>query len=447
MQQLILVHCIKEYRTKSGGYKIKIDDLRKEPAVLKWFKRINPKPHTETNYLLSIKIFCEWLNKTPTEIIAEADYEAVNIPLMKNRGIEDRLLDFKAFLRSKDLSPKSISSYFGAILSFYKHHHVDIPALPREGRVEPLKVNRHFLKKDEIAEALNVCDVFERAIMLTELSSGLSAEEVSELKIKQFKEGYDPSTEITTLDLRRGKTGVDFITFLSPEASRAIWDYLKFRNTKLKNRGRKREKQLEKQNIVSDDGYLFILQRVPNEFLITGNEELRKIKTKVVVNLYRIISEKAHKDSPEKSWNIIRSHNMRKFFNSTLKNAGADHDFVEFCMGHRLSGTKMAYYEGDPVKLRDIYARFIPYLTIQKDLDISETPDYKRLTEELEKVKSDNEKLNTQLLSIELEQIREMEKRFEKLSPEEQEEIRKQMKHHKTLMEIAEDFKERKQKS
>src|SRR5690606_21416320 len=138
----------------------------------------------------------------------------------------------------------------------------------------------------------------EKAIMLTELSSGLGAEEVCELTIRQFKEGYDPHTEITTLDLRRGKTGVDYITFLSPEASRAVWEYLKFRDKKSKYNDVKRVKQLEKQYVYSDDGYLFILRNISDEYNETKDEELRKMKTKHIVNLYRKISLNSQKNKP-----------------------------------------------------------------------------------------------------------------------------------------------------
>jgi integrase len=286
------------------------------------------------------------------------------------------------------------------------------------------------LKKEEIWEALNMCDVLERAIVLTGVSSGLSAEEIIELKVKNFKEGYDPKTEITTLKLRRQKTNVDFITFLTPEASRAIFDYLEFRNKKLKNKNKRREIQLSKQYVTSDDDYLFIMQRIPPEYLETKNDELRKFNTHAMLNLYRNISVKAQKNTPEGCWNIIRSHNMRKFFNSTLKNSGADHDFVEYCMGHRLSDTKSAYYEGDPEKLREIYARYIPYLTIQKDLDISETPDFKRMAEELENLKAENERFKVervefQKMAAELEEVR-----------LEQKDIRK----HFTLRDIAREI-------
>jgi hypothetical protein len=48
-------------------------------------------------------------------------------------------------------------------------------------------------------------------------------------RVKDFKKGHDPVTEVTTLNLLRGKVGFDFLTFLSPEASTAVIEYIEFR--------------------------------------------------------------------------------------------------------------------------------------------------------------------------------------------------------------------------
>jgi hypothetical protein len=81
---------------------------------------------------------------------------------------------------------------------------------------------------------LKICDPLERAIILAGVSSGLSSNEIIRLRVKEFKNEYDPKTEITTLNLRREKVRFDFVTFLSPECSRAVWDYVNFRNRTLK---------------------------------------------------------------------------------------------------------------------------------------------------------------------------------------------------------------------
>ena len=92
---------------------------------------------------------------------------------------------------------------------------------------------------------LKVCDPLERALVLVGVSSGLSSNEIINLKIKDFKYGFDEKTNITTLKLRREKTKVDLITFLSPEASQAVQDYLNYRNKTIKTKNERRLTILE----------------------------------------------------------------------------------------------------------------------------------------------------------------------------------------------------------
>ena len=66
-------------------------------------------------------------------------------------------------------------------------------------------------------------------MVLTGVSSGLAVNEISNLTMKGFMDGYDKETEITTLHLIRDKVGYEFYTFLTPEASRAVWAYLEYR--------------------------------------------------------------------------------------------------------------------------------------------------------------------------------------------------------------------------
>ena len=73
-----------------------------------------------------------------------------------------------------------------------------------------------------------MADPLEIAVVLVGLSSGLGSNEIINLKVGNFKDRYDSTTGITTLKLRRGKTKVDFITFLTPETSQAVIDLFRF---------------------------------------------------------------------------------------------------------------------------------------------------------------------------------------------------------------------------
>lgn len=100
------------------------------------------------------------------------------------------------------------------------------------------------------------------------------------------------------------------------------------------------------------------------------------------MKMYKGISEKARMNTVKGNWNIIRSHNIRKYFNSALLNANADSFFVEFCMGHTLDSTKAAYFRANSEQLRETYSKYIPFLTIQKALDVSESPEYQKIKNE-----------------------------------------------------------------
>ena len=79
---------------------------------------------------------------------------------------------------------------------------------------------------------------------------------------------------------------------------------------------------------------------------------------------------------------------MRKYFNSALLNAGADSFFVEFLMGHELDATRAAYFRANPDKLKELYKKFMSYLTIQPELDVSTNPEFRNAIEERDHYKA-----------------------------------------------------------
>lgn len=342
------------------------------------------KPNTERTFLMHMQIFTDWINKTPTELIEEAEAEVENGVLMRKRKIVKYLTDYRKFLEERKLAPLTIKGRVNGVCAFYKHFYIEIPKRPQSTeKAKPLIQHKEIPTKEDLQEVLSHCDKLEKAILLVGVASGLAVAEITELKVSDFKNGYDKETEITTLKLRREKVNYDFITFLTPEASRAVIDYLNYRNRKVKTEQQKRENQLKKQRVTRKDGYLFICRKVPDEFLKKKDESLRKLDEKTIMNMYRQLSEDSQKSSEFGVWNLIRSHNLRKYFNSALKNAGAGNFYVEFWMGHTLDSTQDSYFIPDAEKLKEIYKQYMPYLTIQKELNVVESPEFKKITEEL----------------------------------------------------------------
>lgn len=51
-------------------------------------------------------------------------------------------------------------------------------------------------------------------------------------------------------------------------------------------------------------------------------------------------------------------------------------------MGNKLPATQSHYFAVNVNKLKELYTQFVPYLTIQKKLDISESPEYQKIKPE-----------------------------------------------------------------
>lgn len=401
------------------------DILLKDMKVHLWLANYKDKPNTRNAYLIAMRMYSNFTKKTPTAMINEAKSDIRAGKFMDERAVFADLILFAEHLSDQKLAPKTQALRLAAIKSFYSCHYVETPKL-KKGKVKPLEKNKAIPTKQDLQDVLKASDLLSKAIVLTGVSSGLGSNEIKNLKIKTFKAGYDPVTEIGTLTMRREKTDVDFITFLTPETTRAINDYLAYRSRTIKGRDPKREFQLAKQRVTSDDGYLFILQNVPIEYLQTHDEELRKITRNAFEKLYNGLSTASGKNTTAGNWNLIRSHNMRKYFNSALLNAGADSFFVEFLMGHELDATRAAYFRANPDKLKELYKKFMSYLTIQPELDVSTNPEFRNAIEERDHYKALAEKYFIDGLELikakqdaaELKELRS--KAFKALSKEEQ---------------------------
>ncbi len=361
-------------------------DLAENKVINDWLRAKKAAKNTRKSYLTAMQLYTEFTGMTPDELIDEAEAEqigAASIP-MRKRKINDKILDFRDHLESQNLAPMTIANRMKVVSSFYKYYYIQMPITPKsEKAILPLEENALIPTKEEIRQALTIADPLERALILVGCSSGLAVADICNLKLSDFRNGYDPETQITTLKLRRVKTNFDFITFLTPEASKAVNDYIEFRNRIVK-RPNRITKPIEKQKTVNDSGYLFICRHIPEEYLKTHEESLRQLDEATVISMYQHLAEDARINTEFGSWNTFRSHNLRKWFNNQLKKAGCDLESKEFMMAHRTRESRGFYnaQKQDPEGLREKYKKIIPFLTIEKPLDVSESPEYLRIKQE-----------------------------------------------------------------
>jgi hypothetical protein len=127
---------------------------------------------------------------------------------------------------------------------------------------------------------------------------------------------------------------------------------------------------------------------------------------------------------------------MRGFFNTALKTAGCDSFHIEFWMGHKLDGSKASYFLGNPEGEKELYSRYVPFLTIQKEEDITANPIFQEresyrqaLEAQLAKTTIDNSELQDLREEVKtLKEFKEMFDKIEMLDDERQRELKTQFK-------------------
>jgi integrase len=291
-------------------------------------------------------------------------------------------------METSQFAPKTIKSRMTAIHSFYKYHDIPLPPkIKREKRAMPLEENQEVPEKEDLQEVLRHCDELERCIVLIGASSGLAEQEISHLKVRDFERGYDKETQVTTLRLRRTKAQYNFVTYLNPEATRAVLEYLELRKRDTKSHNKYRTAQLEKQRLTKDS-YLLIRRKVPKEYLETHDEELRRLTEDAIMQIYNILAEKAGKATAKGQWGFIRCHNVRKYFSNTLYRTNLEKKKIDFWLGHTQTDSDTSYYHSiAKTGLKEEYMNNMACLYLAEGVDLENDPMIKNLKQENEVVK------------------------------------------------------------
>jgi integrase len=332
-------------------------------------------------YITGLGYYCEIADKKPTELLEEARSEIKAGLLLNERGYFRYLNQFEKMLKGQGFAPNTVQYYLTAARSFYGFYQFfDLPkkrGRNKDRKVRPLKENiQSQITKNDVEDMLSVAKYLrDKAMILTIASSGLGRAEIVLLRIKDFFEGYDDETGLCLLRVRRQKTGTDFMAFVSPEATTMIWDYLK------------KEREIGKENIKDHiNEALFAVTK--NTF--KGGEALKAPLVPAAVDrIFRDIGKRLGVTSSiNGNGNIIftryHPHNIRKFFNTEMKNAGMPEYMVEYLMGHEISSTKVAYYQRKVDELKENYLRFMPAVIIQPtETQILASGEYKELSDKI----------------------------------------------------------------
>lgn len=368
-------------------------DIARDDLVKEFFLSKNIRETTKKHYLQRLSVYCSFINKTPSEMIEEAEYEEEERIRMRKRKIKQYFLSWLDEQQEKGYSRNTISSYFTSVKSFYRAFEIEIPNFQIESNGNNSKAFEKIPTKEDIKKALPYANLKYKAIILLMASSGMGSAEVRNLTYGNFlesiKEYYKPSKKeqfditpisenlenrrniIPTWRIYRYKTEMPYITFSTPESVEALLRYMNSRN--------------KEHPFKSLDDWLFLA------------EEDKQLSANTLAIYFHRLNEKAGFEKLQHSV-FFHSHALRKFFGSTLHEKGIQRLNYDFMMGHTVDNLADAYIKPNVNSLKREYMRCMEDLSIESvKIRRIESEEVKNIVNELNKKDKEMESMKKQM--------------------------------------------------
>jgi len=179
--------------------------------------------------------FCEWLSKTPNELIEQRKLDLKSDDETVKRKIERDVKRYLGYLEEeRKLAPNTIRASLTAIKSFFQRNYVSLELFPRSApRLRTVRKGTKSATKEDIRAMVEVSKPRTRALILFLKDTGLGISDVAKLKLRNL--GVNEVSEIFTLETpiaittNRKKTGEKVITFLGREGFEALKTTLRIR--------------------------------------------------------------------------------------------------------------------------------------------------------------------------------------------------------------------------
>lgn len=335
---------------------MKREDIEKDDKFQSLLDSRELTDKAASNYLTAITQYCNLHQMTPTELINEAYEDEDNRIRRSERRLKKKLIKFRKYLKDEGYEPTYARTLMTIVRTFYIEDEIVLPKVSMKKFVPRKKTEEDIPGRDDIKKALKHSNIMYRAIILLMSSSGLGSKEVRNLTYKEFFKAIKGYLEIPELDpfdiphiikltkdnsiivqwdIIRSKRNTSQITCSSPEATKAILDYLET----------KPPESLE-----------------DPLFMSRGR---KKIKNNTMVVNFQIINDRCGFPKVG-STRFFHAHAMRTFFASTAIEHGMKKEYVDWSIGHTLNNTEDPYYKQKKQASLTQYEKIVEHLTIGK---------------------------------------------------------------------------------
>lgn len=373
-------------------------EIAKDKYIKQWIQERDIKKSSIEQYMRIMKKYTTYHQQTPTTLIQEARKDQTEQPWLSDRKINERLYDFYNHLKENKIS--SSKAYLTTVRSFYGHFEIQLPKMRIKKPTKEQQLSTDIPGKKEIRLALENTKQRYQAIILFMASTGLSMSDVLNFTIQDFLTALNITNvdEITSLSGkreteliglwqgRRFKNDISYITFNSPESTKNIIKYLLDRKWKLKS----------------------------DQRLFTNTWNNGPIAIRTFNNQFVAINDRCGFGKSGKH-HYFTSHQLRRFFSTTLTEHRVPYLFVQWMTGHKLPSVPGAYNKPSLKALREEYLRVLPYLTIREKVKVNLLTD-ERIIEYEERDKQKDELIQDMMMRLDaLERGKERKDRLKKI--------------------------------
>jgi integrase len=328
---------------------LKVNDWSSEYASVDLLLRhLSRKCRSEASrraYLRQVYSLCISTSMTPDELVR-----------LPKRKVEKMVQDFGDKYNDKNYSVRYANNVLHLLKAFFKvNGFKGVKALEIESYYMPSryrKVPEYIPMKNEIyLMADSACSLRDRALILTEFSSGLRNSTLRASLFGDVENGLSKNIsnimipvypEMKLIDSNACKNNIPYFTFICDEATQALKLYL-------------REHE-EKYGKIQPNEPLFAsdYNQIPHE--------QRRSKIISSRQLQLVVKQAAQKASIPQ-WQYVKPHCLRKAFETVLHSelidgGRLDPKIQEFFMGHILQGSEDPYFDKTKVEmLRAEYAK------------------------------------------------------------------------------------------
>jgi site-specific recombinase XerD len=338
-------------------------EINNDPYLINFMKRRKLSESTEKVYSGRLKAFCEFLDKTPSELIKESQKESgLKIHEYFNNYIEN--------LKNTGKSSNTIINRIDTVKAFYKEYNIDTDSINQiiHSETDNLSPNE-IISQDQIKEALELSSLRDKAIILLHMSSGMEATELRHLNYENFINSIEEYIDLNSDDkfnvnkiadelfkkneiigtwrIKKYRTSKPYVTFNSPESTRAILSYLIDRKRKNKP-------------IKSLNDPLFV------------NSQNQALNVSTHGSIFKRVNNRAHFGYLTKKRRFFSSTMLRRYFKSKLLESGVDKNSVNLILGQKLNND-MNHYSNTEIKtLKSKYSGALTNLSLEKKDIITE---------------------------------------------------------------------------